>query len=284
MFNLQTGWSVEALTEGLGAWNVVHARAGSIGAGAAAATAVDLDGAPRNRSGIAPRDRHWPTHARSCRDAHQALCAVLPLRSKIRPQHRTLTQLASGSRQARLSSTNGVYPTMLQSSKGTARWCVLADVDTNGDQTSWSTSNFTADDDDDDDGWSVAPVAGDGAEDDSWGVAVAEEEVDKVEDPDDLDARAPHPPSHNMNVIMYSAARFARFVAVMHVSHSARQQTRRKGLSSEKVFRPRLACGQHCDFTSVLRRHQLSPIPNPAPLRRRTTACGWRRSPRSALC
>ena len=44
VFNLQTGWSVEALKEGLGAWNVVDARAGPDGDQATASD--DLDGAP----------------------------------------------------------------------------------------------------------------------------------------------------------------------------------------------------------------------------------------------
>ena len=45
VFNLQTGWSVEALKEGLGAWNVVDAGAGP--GGDPATPSDDLDGGPR---------------------------------------------------------------------------------------------------------------------------------------------------------------------------------------------------------------------------------------------
>ena len=71
----------------------------------------------------------------------------------------------------------------------------LADADTDGGPTSWSTSNVAAFDANDDDGWSVAPVTGAGPGEGSWGVVVDEEETDRVEDLDELNVRATVPSS-----------------------------------------------------------------------------------------
>ena len=62
LFNLQTGWSVEALKEGLGAWNVVHDGSGSLNSGA---TASDLDNFDRALS-----------HRRACAACSTTPCSV----------------------------------------------------------------------------------------------------------------------------------------------------------------------------------------------------------------
>ncbi len=64
VFNLQTGWSVEALKEGLGAWNVVDAGAGSVED--TAAPSDDLDGAPDHRSARRAAPHSLGVHPDSC--------------------------------------------------------------------------------------------------------------------------------------------------------------------------------------------------------------------------
>ena len=81
MFNLQTGWSVEALKEGLGAWNLVDARAGSGGAMAAAPDESDgallAIAAPMQTTGLC--DYHFFTgqHRNYCLGACRSVEAKL---------------------------------------------------------------------------------------------------------------------------------------------------------------------------------------------------------------
>lgn len=172
VFNLQTGWSVEALKEGLGAWNVVDAGAGSDED--TAVPADDLDGAACCHS--------YAVSLEGC-----SAFAAQPSITSAEIRRVSTTSLPT-SWSAMLQPLT--LPQIPLRAVDSGELC-MTEEDVDDGRTSWSTSNFAAFDDDDD-GWSAEPASDIVPDDeDAWSVAAEDGEADDdLDDLDDLDVRA----------------------------------------------------------------------------------------------